>query len=57
MVRVHRVPYDRPPTAPGPPAGAARGDLPPVARRGTIDWRRPGYGGPCPPIGRHGYFH
>ncbi|MCC7217372.1 MAG: hypothetical protein IT517_11410 [Burkholderiales bacterium] len=57
MVRVHRVPYDRPPTAPGPPAGAARGDLPPVARRGTIDWRRPGYGGPCPPINRHGYFH
>jgi Raf kinase inhibitor-like YbhB/YbcL family protein len=21
------------------------------------DWKRPGYGGPCPPIGRHRYSH
>jgi phosphatidylethanolamine-binding protein (PEBP) family uncharacterized protein len=26
-------------------------------REGTNDWRRTGYGGPCPPIGRHRYFH
>lgn len=29
--------------------------------RGTVeglnDWRKTGYGGPCPPIGRHRYFH
>ena len=29
--------------------------------RGTVeglnDWKRTGYGGPCPPIGRHRYFH
>ena len=25
-------------------------------RQGTTDFRRLGYGGPCPPIGRHRYF-
>jgi phosphatidylethanolamine-binding protein (PEBP) family uncharacterized protein len=24
---------------------------------GLNDWKRIGYGGPCPPIGRHRYFH
>jgi Raf kinase inhibitor-like YbhB/YbcL family protein len=27
-----------------------------TAREGTNDWKRVGYGGPCPPIGRHRYF-
>lgn len=31
---------------------AARGSL-----EGRNDWGRTGYGGPCPPIGRHRYFH
>ena len=31
--------------------------LPPGTRQGQNDWRRTGYGGPCPPVGRHGYFH
>ena len=26
------------------------------ARQGKNDWGRTGYGGPCPPIGRHRYF-
>jgi phosphatidylethanolamine-binding protein (PEBP) family uncharacterized protein len=26
-------------------------------RQGLNDWRRTGYSGPCPPIGRHRYFH
>ena len=26
-------------------------------RQGLNDWKRSGYGGPCPPIGRHRYFH
>ena len=25
--------------------------------QGVNDWHRPGYGGPCPPVGRHRYFH
>jgi len=30
--------------------------LPPGTRQGLNDWKRAGYGGPCPPIGRHRYF-
>ena len=31
--------------------------LPPGAIEGINDWQHLGYGGPCPPIGRHRYFH
>ena len=31
--------------------------LPAGAIEGINDWQRLGYGGPCPPIGRHRYFH
>ena len=31
--------------------------LPEGTREGVNDWKRTGYGGPCPPIGRHRYFH
>ena len=31
--------------------------LPPGALEGLNDWERTSYGGPCPPIGRHRYFH
>jgi Raf kinase inhibitor-like YbhB/YbcL family protein len=30
--------------------------LPEGAREGTNDFKRRGYGGPCPPVGRHRYF-
>lgn len=30
--------------------------LPHGTREGKNDWGRTGYGGPCPPIGRHRYF-
>ena len=54
MTWVHWVLYDIPPTAPGLPAGGA--PLPPGTLAGRNDWKRTGYGGPCPPIGRHRYF-
>ncbi len=31
--------------------------LPPGTLQGLNDWKRAGYGGPCPPVGRHRYFH
>jgi len=52
---VHWVVYNIPPSATGLPE-ASQG-LPAGARSGTNDWKRTGYGGPCPPIGRHRYFH
>ncbi|MDX2494383.1 MAG: hypothetical protein QNK27_05435 [Desulfuromusa sp.] len=30
--------------------------MPTGTMEGKKDWRRTGYGGPCPPIGRHRYF-
>ncbi|HEU0201918.1 MAG TPA: YbhB/YbcL family Raf kinase inhibitor-like protein, partial [Burkholderiaceae bacterium] len=30
--------------------------LPVGTLSGLSDWHRAGYGGPCPPIGRHRYF-
>ncbi len=54
MTWVHWVLYNLPPTANGLPEGASV--LPPGTRQGLNDWQRSGYGGPCPPIGRHRYF-
>ncbi|HKY69578.1 MAG TPA: YbhB/YbcL family Raf kinase inhibitor-like protein [Gammaproteobacteria bacterium] len=31
--------------------------LPLGTLQGLNDWQRTGYGGPCPPIGRHRYFY
>lgn len=55
MTYVHWVLYDIPPSATGLPKGAR--SLPAGTREGVNDWKRTGYGGPCPPIGRHRYFH
>jgi len=53
---VHWVLFDIPPEARGLPEGVARDALPAGTREGRNDWNRTGYGGPCPPIGRHRYF-
>lgn len=55
MTWVHWVLYNLPPSAKGLPEGASV--LPPGSQQGLNDWQRTGYGGPCPPIGRHRYFH
>ncbi len=56
MTWVHWVLYDLPATAAGLPEDVAPAALPPGAREGRNDWKRTGWGGPCPPIGRHRYF-
>ena len=55
MTWVHWVLYNLPAAAASVEAGATA--LPPGTRDGLNDWQRTGYGGPCPPIGRHRYFH
>lgn len=53
-VWVHWVLYDLPATTDGLAEAVTR--LPDGTREGKNDWGRTGYGGPCPPIGRHRYF-
>jgi hypothetical protein len=57
MTWVHWVLYNIPPTVTGLPEQVAAKNLPPGTLEGINDWKRTGYGGPCPPIGRHRYFH
>jgi Raf kinase inhibitor-like YbhB/YbcL family protein len=54
---IHWLVYDLPPDTRELATGAGAGHLPAGARSGTNDWNRTGYGGPCPPIGRHRYVH
>ena len=57
MTWVHWLLYNLPPQTTGLGEAVAAGDLPAGTREGSNDWKRTGYGGPCPPIGRHRYFH
>ena len=54
---VHWVLYNLPATADGLAEGIGAAQLPAGTREGLNDWKRTGYGGPCPPVGRHRYFH
>jgi len=56
MTWVHWVLWDLPPTCDGLVEAVGTFDLPPGAREGLNDWQKRGWGGPCPPIGRHRYF-
>jgi Raf kinase inhibitor-like YbhB/YbcL family protein len=58
MTWVHWVLYNIPPNVTRLEEGASRGpELPAGAVEGLNDWKREGYGGPCPPVGRHRYVH
>jgi Raf kinase inhibitor-like YbhB/YbcL family protein len=54
-VWVHWVLYNLPTGASG--LAEAVQELPAGTLEGINDWKVTGYGGPCPPIGRHRYFH
>ena len=56
MTWVHWVVYNLPADVRGLPEGATAEMLPVGTEQGLNDWQNIGYGGPCPPIGRHRYF-
>lgn len=53
---IHWVLYDIPPTAKGLARDVPTAGLPDGTRQGANDWKQAGWGGPCPPIGRHRYI-
>lgn len=57
MVFVHWVLYNIPPELGGLPENLTDNNLPQGMREGINDFKKTGYGGPCPPTGRHRYFH
>ncbi len=57
MTWVHWILYGIPPSAAALPEAVKSSALPAGTHEGVNDWKRTGYGGPCPPIGRHRYFH
>ncbi|XSG86280.1 MAG: YbhB/YbcL family Raf kinase inhibitor-like protein [Methylohalobius sp. ZOD2] len=56
MTWVHWVLYNLPPDSAELLQNVTRAQLPSGTREGLNDWKRTGYGGPCPPVGRHRYF-
>ena len=57
MIWVHWVLYNIPAATNGLPEGTTSADLPAGTLDGLNDWKETGYRGPCPPIGRHRYYH
>ena len=56
MTWVHWLLYNISSTTSGLAENVSATGLPLGTLEGLNDWRRTGYGGPCPPIGRHRYF-
>ena len=56
MTWVHWLLYNLPPATTSLAEGVAPEALPAGTLEGITDSRRAGWGGPCPPIGRHRYF-
>jgi Raf kinase inhibitor-like YbhB/YbcL family protein len=54
MTWVHWVLYNIPASSLGLPENVSA--LPAGTAEGLNDWKRTGYSGPCPPIGKHRYF-
>lgn len=57
MVWDHWILYNLTPGGGGLEEGIPPERLPSGCGEGINSWGRTGYGGPCPPIGRHRYFH
>ena len=57
MTWVHWILYNIPPDTKGLSEDVQTKEFPPGTLQGINDWQRTGYGGPCPPIGNHRYFH
>ncbi len=56
MTYVHWVAYNIPAAVTQLAEGAGKGAMPAGSKEGLNDWKKAGFGGPCPPIGRHRYF-
>jgi len=57
IVWVHWLLYNLPADTRDLAEGAATSGLPRGTATGLTDFKHSTYGGPCPPIGRHRYFH
>ncbi len=56
-VWAHWLVYNMPPETQGLAENASRKGMPTGAVSGLSDRKQTAYHGPCPPIGRHRYFH
>ena len=57
MTWVHWVLYNLPAATTSLPESLTAKALPEGALEGLNDWKQTGWRGPCPPVGRHRYFH